>query len=266
MDYTEKLRLAKEALESGLYDRETIEYIFPELKESEDEIIRKEIIDYISKSTGCKRWVAWLEKQGEKSNTVFQPHKGNADNPYDMSFEEAQHYSSERGIDVPINDGDVFVDARCITQTIGNILRWADEHPKIQEKQGNNNSSSTEEISKSIVKNITSSLINYLDNNRYKGTMNMSSIECEDLEKAILDSDWSKVYRYMQKKLEKKGQEQTKVSIWKHWKGGLAGNNEGKPIYLIKDGTYTLSSYLSFECDYIELSELDNLMIEKNER
>lgn len=32
MDYEEKLRLAKEALESGSYDTETIEYIFPELK------------------------------------------------------------------------------------------------------------------------------------------------------------------------------------------------------------------------------------------
>ena len=42
--YEEKLRLAKEALESGSYDKETIEYIFPELKESEDDVIRKEII------------------------------------------------------------------------------------------------------------------------------------------------------------------------------------------------------------------------------
>jgi len=32
-------------------------------EESEDEKIRKEILDYIDKSTGCKRWVVWLEKQ-----------------------------------------------------------------------------------------------------------------------------------------------------------------------------------------------------------
>lgn len=43
----------------------TLEYVFPELKESEDERIRKEILDYIDKATGCKRWVAWIEKQGE---------------------------------------------------------------------------------------------------------------------------------------------------------------------------------------------------------
>ena len=63
---------------------------------------------------------------------------------------------------------------------------------------------------------------------------------------------------------QKQKQEQPKVSIWKHWKCGLAGNGEGKQIYLIKDGdAYSLSSCLGFECDYIELSELDNLMFEK---
>lgn len=67
--------------------------------------------------------------------------------------------------------------------------------------------------------------------------------------------------------LEKQGQETMKVSIWKHWKDGIAGNGNGEPIFLIKNGnTYTLSSGLSFECDYIELSELDNLMLEKQDK
>ncbi len=65
--------------------------------------------------------------------------------------------------------------------------------------------------------------------------------------------------------LEKQGKEKSKkVSIWKHWKDGIAGNGEGKLIYLIKNGNdYHLSSCLGFECDYIELSELDKLMLEK---
>ena len=63
--------------------------------------------------------------------------------------------------------------------------------------------------------------------------------------------------------IEKQGKNK-KVSIWKHWKNGIAGNGEGRQIYLIKVGnTYDLSSCLSFECDYIELSALDNLMLEK---
>ena len=64
--------------------------------------------------------------------------------------------------------------------------------------------------------------------------------------------------------LEKQGEQPKKVSIWKHWKDGIAGNAEGKLIYLVKVGnTYNLSSCLNFECDYIELSELDSLMLEK---
>lgn len=65
--------------------------------------------------------------------------------------------------------------------------------------------------------------------------------------------------------LEKQGEnDSNKMPIWKHWKDGIAGNGEGKPIYLVKIGnTYSLNSCLGFECDYIELSELDNLMLEK---
>jgi len=74
MDYENKLALAKEALDSGSYDKETIEYIFPELKESEDERIRKELIAHC-RNTRCvteegaeriAKWIAWLEKQGEQ--------------------------------------------------------------------------------------------------------------------------------------------------------------------------------------------------------
>lgn len=78
-----------------------------------------------------------------------------------------------------------------------------------------------------------------------------------ELELMILKSiDW----------LEKQEQSK-KTSIWKHWKNGIAGNGEGKLTFLIKSGpTYSLSSCLSFECDYIELSELDSLMLEKQSK
>lgn len=77
----DRLRLAKEALESGSYDKETIEYIFPELKESEDETIRKfikDVLDSYGRSIKCptkdillyEKSVAWLEKQGEQKHVV----------------------------------------------------------------------------------------------------------------------------------------------------------------------------------------------------
>ena len=55
------------------YCREKLEEFFPELKESEDERIRKEIIEYITRYKDCitdkeyDSWVAWLEKQGKQN-------------------------------------------------------------------------------------------------------------------------------------------------------------------------------------------------------
>lgn len=71
MDYEKKLALAKEAYDSGSYDKETIEYIFPELKETEDEKIRKALLEYFAEECDtatingvyCHKIYAWLEKQ-----------------------------------------------------------------------------------------------------------------------------------------------------------------------------------------------------------
>ena len=70
------------------------EVIFPELKESEDERIRKEIIKYIKTGTYHKDWLAWLEKQGEQKS-----------NPYSgTSFEYNGHTwgmcARDNGIDI----------------------------------------------------------------------------------------------------------------------------------------------------------------------
>lgn len=55
-------------------------------------------------------------------------------------------------------------------------------------------------------------------------------------------------------------QKPKKVSIWKHWKDGIAGCAEGEQIFLIKIGrVYSISSCLGCECDYIKLSELEEL-------
>lgn len=49
---------------------------------------------------------------------------------YNMTFEEAQEYISKRDFDIAWNDCDVFIDERYITQTVGNVLKWADNNPK----------------------------------------------------------------------------------------------------------------------------------------
>lgn len=90
MDYKEKLRLAKEALESGSYDKDTIEYIFPELRESEDEKIRKAIIKLVRQSSEVlnkqnqNNMINWLEKQGKEKS--WKPSKEEMDVLYGLAY------------------------------------------------------------------------------------------------------------------------------------------------------------------------------------
>lgn len=77
MDYKEKLRLAKEALDSGSYDKETIEYIFPELKENDDTRVKNKLIEFFKGYCPDKEWwgnitqgniLAWLEEHDEQKS------------------------------------------------------------------------------------------------------------------------------------------------------------------------------------------------------
>ena len=80
MDYKKKYEQALECAKSCMIDglaksssiEEVIQLIFPELKESEDERIRREIIECLKHNAlgysdnTRNRWIAWLEKQGEQ--------------------------------------------------------------------------------------------------------------------------------------------------------------------------------------------------------
>lgn len=141
MDYKEKYeKVLERARKSRLQllslgeEATEIEYIFPELTENDDEKIRKALWNMVNDTNGDVLWVdydihkeealKWLAKQKPEQ------HLPDETVAYDKGFEEAQQYISERGFDVPWNDGDVFVDARHITQTVANVLAWGDEHPK----------------------------------------------------------------------------------------------------------------------------------------
>lgn len=75
--YDYALAKARDMLSYKEVRREDIEYLFPELIESEDEKIRKELIDYHrSMAAGAddymhEAWIAWLEKQKEYESTDF---------------------------------------------------------------------------------------------------------------------------------------------------------------------------------------------------
>ena len=78
--YKETLERAKKLYENanGMILKKWVEQVFPELKESEDERIRKELLEhcknqakpYIYTGNECPQiqsWIDWLEKQGELS-------------------------------------------------------------------------------------------------------------------------------------------------------------------------------------------------------
>ena len=71
----EKIKYVMEHGVSPVLNKEDLQDIFPELKKSEDERIRKELIDFIFDKTDTyelreksNSWLAWLEKQGEKKS------------------------------------------------------------------------------------------------------------------------------------------------------------------------------------------------------
>lgn len=49
---------------------------------------------------------------------------------YDLSFEEAQDLESKTGLDVYLNDGDIFINENDITRTIGNVLQFGIDYQK----------------------------------------------------------------------------------------------------------------------------------------
>ena len=79
--YNEALSKAKDMLSYKEVRREDMEYLFPELKESDDEKIRKEFTEFLKKAsegyldmkTPYKtfgKWLAWLEKQGQGEQRI----------------------------------------------------------------------------------------------------------------------------------------------------------------------------------------------------
>ena len=140
---------------------EDIESIFPELKESEDERIRKELIKNFKLLNG-------KQFKGQKWGV----------------YEEL---------------------------LIDNVLAWL-------EKQGEN--IDRDKLAKGMLSGVATTIMQFLDANLAEGNMCLSNMECEDLENAVRNADWMKVYRYMKKKLEKQGEPQDESALEAQYKKG----------------------------------------------
>ena len=85
-----------------------------------------------------------------------------------------------------------FIQMEVEDEIVGNKwLAWLEKQKSVEENK----------IIKRIKTDIATSLINYINANS-KG-MYLSDIECEDIEDAIINNKWYKVYNYMKKELEK---------------------------------------------------------------
>ena len=103
MDYKKKyenaLEWARQVLngECG-FIRKEVEEVFPELKESEGERIRKDILAFIRREGQYidkykwHKWIAWLEKQGEQKPTWSEEDKKKLNRIYRLIGEAASEY------------------------------------------------------------------------------------------------------------------------------------------------------------------------------
>ena len=174
--YKEALEKARQFSEHPLQEDSSsiVEYIFPELKESEDERIRKALIRF-HKSTidvdGIKGEdiIAWLEKQKSVGEIV------------------------ERCKKSWYNEGKIQGQIEGLTNDEKYQQGWHDALETVNR----------DKIKQGILRGAAINLIAWIDYNAAEGNMCLSNMECKGIEEAIVNGDWGKIYAYIKKKIEK---------------------------------------------------------------
>lgn len=198
MDKEIALKILRELHDKALFsERTALETFIPELKESEDERIRKDVYNYLYNerhnirqltpyTDELDRWLAWLEKQ----------------KPINISIEDKMikksliNYVKAHG-----NGGDF---------TKEKYIAWL-------EKQGDTSEIvNKKKIASDILRGAAINLITWIDYNAAEGNMCLSNMECKDIEDALVSGDWDKIYAYIKKKLEKQGEQKPMTEEFEH--------------------------------------------------
>jgi hypothetical protein len=157
-----------------------LEHIFPELSESEDERIRKKLIQLVNKESGWQQefpsqcqCLAWLEKQKEQK-------------PAEWSEEDVGMLNS------------IIATCQLAAQDRGSgpakhLFEMQERFLKSLRPQPH------KEIYQAAKHDLAIRFMNYLDENRPEGKMSLSNGECEDIDNAFKENDWSKIMRYAEK-------------------------------------------------------------------
>lgn len=180
-------------------EKRLLEIIFPELAESEDERIRRFLVELVSndklidfgglykvRNVLYDDVLTYLEKQKGVEAEIEKAYK-NADKiQYEKGFEDGvasvkpAEWSEE--------------DERILKGIIGLI-----DHDQHYDVSNNEMLAWLKSLRPQPNRNLAISFMNYLDKHRPDGKMCLSNGECADIEKAFKEEDWAKVIRYVNK-------------------------------------------------------------------
>lgn len=239
--YDEALKKAKKELAVSSPDSDSARQIFrffPQLAESEDEKIRKFLIDYFTsykignvatKLNGYRidDILAYLEKQKEqKPELVQQPPI-----TYTYNSNASRDEQLKMALLALLNSDLIKVAGNKFTKQ--DLIEWVERIPtdkpaewsEEDEAELNNilafikndipisgdtrrefyfflkspHPQPHKEIYQAAKPDLAIKFMNYLDENRPDGKMCLSNGECEDIDKAFKENDWAKIMRYAEK-------------------------------------------------------------------
>ena len=226
MTQEEKVRAYDEALEKAksmiddlrkgedILAVSNLESMFPELKETEDERISREISEFISNfyngnyekpyDSTLGTWVGWLEKQAGKDKLIQELGK------YKVKY-------TQEILNKYINSMSKKDDERLRKTTIGFLKEFADKGYENAvecidwlEKQGNTNETiDRDKFTQGVLKGAAINLITWIDYNAAEGNMCLSNVQCKEIENALVRGDWNKIYAYMKRKLERQDEQKS---------------------------------------------------------
>ena len=190
--------------------------IFPELAESEDERIRKELIEYLRSdwddditTDDTDRWIAWLEKQKEQKPGTTP------DNPIDPFDTKLFQDGVKEGRRLEREEQKLAEWTNDEKDKLNRIYRLigiaADEHAYSTTCRliGDKEAVELQDFLRSLVKpqedlnifkkNMALSFGHYLDEHCPEDKMCISNGEWEDISQAFVDLNWGKIIRYVEK-------------------------------------------------------------------
>ena len=203
-------------------------------KESEDEKIKRELRnDLLLYVPTPERYIAWLEKQKhiinvpprevilsiwdlgnewkELTNGCISTEYGTQLDYIQKHWHESEYYLKEKqGKKHSSIDINKMVDEFAHTEVKGYGIPSMIEVDAYRKgindavKEAGDQYSVDFDGYKKVAYGLSSAFMDYLDNIRPEGKMCLSNMECADIEKAFLEMDWAKLYRYL-KNFSKEG-------------------------------------------------------------